>query len=277
MYNLCKKTGAVSINRIRIYRVLVFLIMIAVLGGCATSTAANQTKSDITEPSEFTLFSLGVRNDPDFMQEVLDAFIKKQGGYVFPRIISKNISHLYMRILPSGGVEVSADVTISHWFLDTLLDSLLPQQFTEQGVPFYEFGGSVIIVNSAGVVMLPLKDFTDPLYTYIEPNRIYTYDRYVHLESGLSGSVLTPIESGKAVSYQVTRVGRKKYQVEGFAQFETVAAARSSMTSLRLKLAKDFSKSFSAGVSLEEKSVHMYHESLTRQEIIDLIFYIGNM
>ncbi len=264
-------------KRIGKYGILISLFMLFVLGGCATTTTSEQSQNDIVESSEFTMFSLGVRNDPDFMQEVLDTFIQQHGGYIFPRIVSKNISHLYMRLLPSGGVEVSADVTISSWFLDALFNSLLSKQFTPQGVPFYEFSGSVVMVNSAGVVMLPSRDFSNPLYTYIEPNRMYTYDRYVNLESGLSGNMIAPMEKGESIFYQVTRVGRQKYHIEGVAEFETVAAARSSMTSLRLKLAKDFSKRLSEGVFLDGTTVRINHEDLTRQEIIDLIFYVGNI
>ncbi len=276
MYNQCKETGRVGVSRIGRTLILFLLILIPILGGCATATTSGQ-QQDITVAPEFTVFSLGVRNDPVFIQEVLDTFIQNQGGYVFPRIISKNISHLYMRLLPSGNMEISADITLSQWFLDLLFGSLLPKQVTTGGVPFYEFSGSVIMVKPAGIVMLPLRDFLHPLYSYTEPSRAYTHDRYVNLESGLTGSLADPIEKSQSISYHVTRVGRKRYQVEGFAEFETVAAARSSVTSLRLKLAKDFSKRLSEGVFLDGTHVRINHEELTRQEAIDLIFYIGNM
>ncbi len=258
-------------------KVILLCTLLLLSAGCVStevSTPRNlEDAFDDVEMSSFAILSIGARNDPDFLAEILDTFIQQQGGYVFPSIISNNISHLYLRQLPSGNSEIVIDVTISHWFLDGLIDSLLPKRVTPGGITFYEFSGSAIVLNSAGIIMLPVRDLYDPSYTYIEPIRGYPSNRYMSLESDNRSS----LEKGHAISYQITRTGRQKYKVEGVAEFDSPSAARSSMTSLRLKLAKDFSRKLSEGVSLEGTDVKIYHDSLTRKEAIDLILYMGNV
>lgn len=226
---------------------------------------------------ERVILTLGNYEDTSFLRSFVDTFMRETYQFPFPPIVGFHLERAYIHYLTGEDREFILDSSLSNWTLRAVFKAITQEMESPYGIPYFQLEGSAIILIQGGVVIVPVHYMNNPNYTPMQLETLAEIPCYINVSGSNAYYPLPrPIQRSLEMDLQLQRAGRDRYHLVGNVDFDSAAGARAASTSIRLKVARDYSADLAANVQPDEETLGVLIKDLRQDEAIDILYYLAS-